>query len=161
MIRLGLAGLLALALRTSARFPGVEQRFVEEHLIDTGSLGLPTNGLIAAFGDFNGDQLLDLLHLSADQRTVSVWEWDRTKYSWVERQQARITTSSDFTIVNVVPGDFDYDGKLDLLLMGGDHPGGGWWGRDDSQLEMAVYLQGTNGTMSKPSHGLGSLKKCC
>lgn len=151
MVPLALTGLVALALatRTKARLPGVEQRFVEEHLIETGTLGLPTNGIVAAFGDYNGDQLLDLFHLSSDQRTVSVWEWDRTKYSWVEREQARITTSNDFTVVNVVPGDFDYDGKLDLLLMGGQHPGGGWWGREDSSLELAVYLQQPDGSMSK------------
>ncbi|KDE06538.1 hypothetical protein MVLG_03187 [Microbotryum lychnidis-dioicae p1A1 Lamole] len=138
-----------------ARFPGVEQRFVEEKLINTGSLGLPDDGLVAAFGDFNGDQLLDLFHLSTNQRTVSVYTWSRAQYRWQEQVQARIRTASDFIITNIVPGDFDYDGRLDLLLMGGSKPGG-WWGHDE--LAIKVFLQQRNGTFVEgppiPTSGL-------
>ena len=123
---------------------GVEQRFKEERLIATGSLGLPANGLVVAFGDFNSDQLLDLFFLSADQRTLSVFTWDRPAYAFKERESARIRTNSDFIITNVVPGDFDYDGKLDLLLMGAKNPGG-WWG-EDGTVDMQLYLQRTDGT---------------
>lgn len=125
-------------------FPGVEQRYVHEKLIGTGSLGLPTTGLVAALGDFDSDQLLDLFYLSADQRSLSTYVWDRPNYIWQELVQSRIRTSSDFIILNVLPGDYNYDGKLDILLMGGKNPGG-WWGGDES-LEMQVYLQGPNGT---------------
>ena len=41
-----------------------------------------------------------------------------------------------YIITNIVPGDYDYDGRLDLLLMGEDSPGG-WW--SDNELKMIVY----------------------
>lgn len=135
---------VAFAPRPTSAVLWREQRFVEEKLIDTGSLGLPNDGLVAAFGDFNADQLLDLFYLSADQRSLSVYTWTRAAYKWEENVEARIRTTSDFIITNVVPGDYNYDGRLDLLLMGGKNPGG-WWG-DDETVEMAVYLQTTNGS---------------
>jgi integrin alpha FG-GAP repeat containing protein 1 len=126
-------------------FPTTKQRFVEEHLIDAGNLGLPKQaGLVAAFGDFNADQLLDLVLLSSDQRSLAVWEWDRKAYEFKEKTETRIRTKSDFVVTNVVPGDFDYDGKLDLLVMGGKNPGG-WWGNDET-TEMQVYLQQPDGS---------------
>ncbi|KAK4705610.1 integrin alpha FG-GAP repeat containing protein 1, partial [Phenoliferia sp. Uapishka_3] len=127
---------------------GVEQRFVEEKLVIAGSLGLPTTGLVAAFGDFNADQLLDVFFLSADQRSLSVYEWDREAYSFKERVETRIRTPSSFIIQNVVPGDYDYDGRLDVLLMGEDNPGG-WWGTVNT-LQMQVYLQKSDGSFSGP-----------
>lgn len=140
-----LAALVAFAPPTAtAWFPGQQQRFVEEKLIDTGALGLPNDGLVAAFADFNADQLLDLFYLSADQRSLTLYTWDRTAYRWTEQAKARIRTKSDFIITNVVPGDYNYDGRLDVLLMGGKNPGG-WWGEDET-VEMQVYLQQSDGS---------------
>lgn len=136
--------LLSLATVAKGLWPGVEQRYVDEHLLQTGSLGLPRTGLVAAFGDYNADQLVDLFLLSSDQREVSVWVWDRALYEWRERPESRIRTQSDFIVVNVVPGDFDYDGRLDVLLMGSKNPGGRWGG--DETLEMQVYLQRSDGS---------------
>lgn len=101
-------------------------------------------GIIAAFGDYDADQLLDIFYLSSDQRSLTAYTWDRTAYEWREKVEARIRTKSDFIIVNVVPGDYNYDGRLDVLLMGGKNPGG-WWGQDET-LEMEVYLQQADGS---------------
>ncbi|KAM0754773.1 hypothetical protein T439DRAFT_309573 [Meredithblackwellia eburnea MCA 4105] len=127
---------------------GVEQRFVEEKLVQAGQLGLPSTGLVAAFGDFNADQLLDIFFLSSDQRSISVFEWDRQAYQFKERSDARIRTSADFIITNIVPADLNYDGRLDLLVMGQANPDG-WWGSDDT-LKMQAYLQQPDGSFSKP-----------
>ncbi|KAL8286465.1 hypothetical protein RQP46_004482 [Phenoliferia psychrophenolica] len=127
---------------------GVEQRFVEEKLVVAGALGLPKTGLVAAFGDFNADQLLDVFFLSADQRSLSVYEWNREAYEFRERVESRIRTASSFIIVNVVPGDYDYDGRLDVLLMGEENPDS-WWGKD-AELEMQVYLQLGDGSFAPP-----------
>ncbi|CEQ39850.1 SPOSA6832_01410, partial [Sporobolomyces salmonicolor] len=142
-----LAALTVVSLPHLAKawFPGVEQRFVDERLIDTGALGLPKTGLVAAFADYNADQLVDLFYLSSDQRSLSVWTWDRQAYEWKEATETRIRTKGDFVITNVVPGDFNYDGKLDVLLMGGKNPGG-WWGADET-TDMQVYLQQPDGSL--------------
>lgn len=147
-MRLLLALSLVLSASVSAWQLGVEQRFVEETLINAGPLGLPSTGLVAAFGDYNADQLLDLFYLSADQRSLSVYEWDRTLYTFTERVESRIRTNADFLVVNVVPGDYDYNGRLDVLLMGEVNPGG-WWG-EDVAVKMQVYLQQSDGSFSEP-----------
>lgn len=103
--------------------------------------------MIAAWGDFNADQLLDVLYLAADQRTVSVYLWDRAAYKFLEQKQTRIRTNADFVIVNVVPGDYNYDGRLDLLLMGRKNPGA-WYGSDET-TEMQVHYQRADGSFGE------------
>lgn len=44
--------------------------------------------------------------------------------------------SAPFVITNIVPGDYDYDGRLDMLLMGQDNPVG-WWA--DEELHMMAH----------------------
>ncbi|GAA5984638.1 hypothetical protein JCM11641_004548 [Rhodosporidiobolus odoratus] len=131
-----------------AWFPGTQQRFTDEKLVQTGQLGLPKTSLVAAFGDYNADQLTDLFLLSSDQRSISVYTWDRKAYTFNEQPHTAIRTKSDFVVTNVVPGDFNYDGRLDVLLMGGKNPGG-WWGNDE-ETEMLVYLQQPTGTFGEP-----------
>lgn len=41
-----------------------------------------------------------------------------------------------WVITNVIPGDYDYDGRLDLLVMGQEHPDG-WW--EDNEVRMLFY----------------------
>src|SRR4051812_3688651 len=45
-------------------------------------------------------------------------------------------TSSSFLMTNVIPGDFNYDGKLDLLVMGQADP----VGKPNDRLFMRLYL---------------------
>ncbi|GAA6012102.1 hypothetical protein JCM11491_001751 [Sporobolomyces phaffii] len=129
--------------------PAHRQRFTPEKLVDLGALGLPETGLVAAWGDFDSDQFLDLFHLAYDQRALSVYTWDRTAYEWREHAPARIKTRSDFVVTNVVPGDYNRDGRLDVLLMGERHPG--WAGQRGGTTEMLVYLQSPEGgTFAEP-----------
>ncbi|GAA5911057.1 FG-GAP repeat domain-containing protein [Sporobolomyces salmoneus] len=130
----------------SSLFPSHTHRFTSEKLLDLGSLGLPKTGKIAAWGDFDSDQFLDLFHLSYDQRSLSVWTWDRKEYVWKEQEETLIKTKGDFIVTNVVPGDFNRDGKLDLLLMGEQQPGSGW----SKETQLLVYLQTLNGTFAEP-----------
>ncbi|GAA5978759.1 hypothetical protein JCM10908_004473 [Rhodotorula pacifica] len=128
---------------------GSSRRFTEEKLLDAGSLNLPTNqGLVAAWVDWNGDQHLDLVLLSSDQRSLSVHLWNRKQFRFLEpREGSELRTPSDFVITNVVPGDYDFDGRIDLLVMGGKNPGG-WWGEDET-TEMRVYLQQPDGSFGE------------
>ncbi|KAH7099716.1 hypothetical protein BKA62DRAFT_709222 [Auriculariales sp. MPI-PUGE-AT-0066] len=82
-------------------WPFTAKRFTQSGLIDAGALGIADEGRIVAFGDFNADQL----------------------------KGATITHPA--TILNVVPGDMTYDGKLDLLVMSEG---------DNQQISMTVYL---------------------
>ena len=136
-----------------------KHRFTSEHLIDISSLGLPKTGLISSWGDFNNDQLNDLVHLSYDQRSLSVWTWDRKGYVWKEDQDKRIRTKGEFVVTNVVTGDFNFDGKVVLLVYGEKNPGGWWGSNKDKTTEMKVYLQNAKGGgFCESSHILLSAK---
>lgn len=41
-----------------------------------------------------------------------------------------------WTITNIVPGDYDYDGRLDLLVMGQERPDG-WY--SDEEVKILFY----------------------
>ncbi|KAG9301641.1 hypothetical protein G9A89_016711 [Geosiphon pyriformis] len=91
-------------------------------------------GTVVAFGDFNSDKFTDLFVLSEDQTTVTVHTWVHLNWKF-EKSKANITISkeSNFIITNILPGDFNYDGKLDLLVMGQKDPPKG-------ELFMRVYI---------------------
>lgn len=51
----------------------------------------------------------------------------------------------DFVITNVIPGDFTYDGKLDLLVMGQKDPRSD----PDGEIFMRLYKGDGNSTFGK------------
>lgn len=74
-----------------------------------------TRGLPAAFGDFNSDELTDVFVLSDNDRTVDILLANE------EEPLLRPGTNLNCTfhkhkITSVVPGDFDGDALMDLLL---------------------------------------------
>ncbi|KAF9551253.1 hypothetical protein CPC08DRAFT_316251 [Agrocybe pediades] len=97
----------------AAFWPFPTKRFSGNSLIDAGSLGLKGDGRIVAFGDFNGDQLLDVLLLGSDQQTFTTHLWNHESFRYVESD----TFKHPQKVYNVVPGDFTHSGKLDLLVM--------------------------------------------
>ncbi|KAF9501128.1 hypothetical protein BDN71DRAFT_1479701 [Pleurotus eryngii] len=111
----------------SAIWPFPPKRFTGNSLVDAGSLGIGGDDRIIAFGDFNGDQFLDLLALGHDQQTLQVYLWSHDEFFYKRSTSFRHPRP----IYNVVPGDFTHSGKLDLLVMGR--------GSDSTQLDMLVY----------------------
>ncbi|KAF9484939.1 hypothetical protein BDN70DRAFT_824769 [Pholiota conissans] len=97
----------------AAIWPFPPKRFTGTSLIGAGSLGLNGDGRIVAFGDFNGDQLLDVLVLGSDQQTLSVYYWQHESFTFSQAHSFKHPTK----VYNVVPGDFTHSGKLDLLVM--------------------------------------------
>ncbi|KAJ8522676.1 hypothetical protein ONZ45_g812 [Pleurotus djamor] len=93
----------------------------------TRSLGIEKDERVIAFGDFNGDQFLDILALGADQQTLQVYLWSHESFYY----QPSASFRHPRAVYNVVPGDFTHSGKLDLLVMGK--------GTDTNQLDMVVY----------------------
>ena len=96
---------------------------------------------------------LDLFTLSDDSKTVWVHLWNRGGFSIFKydpynsdqkadtfRYDASHSLTLSVPISNVVPGDFNYDGRLDLLVMHSDS--GGWWDSKSNPTHLEVYLGG-------------------
>ncbi|KAI9220578.1 hypothetical protein BC828DRAFT_357915 [Blastocladiella britannica] len=77
---------------------------------------------VIAFADVNGDKHTDVFTLDSTRRQLSFYLWDTAKKSWststpvFSADALYNTDASGITIVNVVPGDFNDDGVLDLLV---------------------------------------------
>ncbi|KAJ2496608.1 hypothetical protein GGH96_005712 [Coemansia sp. RSA 1972] len=114
---------------------GSKFRFKLNQLYEV-SIGLENmRGTPAAFGDFYGTQQTDLFVISADQQTVELWEWQTSK-NFAHKKSADIRVEG-MQISNVVVGDFDMDGHLDVLVQAL---------AKTEQVSMLVYLgDGTNG----------------
>ncbi|GLB35509.1 putative repeat domain in Vibrio, Colwellia, Bradyrhizobium and Shewanella [Lyophyllum shimeji] len=112
---------------STAIWPFPPKRFTGNSLIAAGSMGLNGDGRVVAFGDFNGDQFLDVLWLAADQQTISVHHWNHADFIYEESISFRHPRRVD----NVVPGDFTHSGKLDLLVMSRS--------QNRDQLDMTLY----------------------
>lgn len=82
-------------------------------------LGKNTNYLPAAFGDFNSDRRTDLFVVSEDRKTIEVLishpEPPFLRPS--ESPNGLKCTYKSLNIVSVVPGDFDGDGAMDVLIL--------------------------------------------
>ena len=59
-------------------------------------------------------------------------------YAFKASNASPVRAPGNLKIMNVVPGDYDYDGRLDLLVMSQEKPNGGWWS-DDQVLRMHFY----------------------
>ncbi|KAJ2821505.1 hypothetical protein FBU31_004880, partial [Coemansia sp. 'formosensis'] len=60
--------------------------------------------------------LVDLFIASPDQKTVQLWEWRRHTKEFAHLESADVSVPSGFLVSNVIPGDYDMDGKLDVLV---------------------------------------------
>lgn len=127
-----IVGLCLCVSSAQALFGFTTKRFRYEGLIDAGSLGLNNlDGQIVALGDWNSDSAIDLFILSKDKRTVTLYLWDHAQFTFVPYPSS-ITVPQDKTIVNVIPADFNYDGRLDILTV--------MEGSVKNELEMLLWL---------------------
>lgn len=110
-----------------------QKRFRFQGLIDAGVLGLYDVGSgIVAWGDWNGDQYLDAFTLSDDRKTLSLTLWDHTDFAFSSHPLFAISPASGDPIINVVPADFNKDGRLDVLVM--------TQATNSDQLKMELWL---------------------
>ncbi|KZT24072.1 hypothetical protein NEOLEDRAFT_1135604 [Neolentinus lepideus HHB14362 ss-1] len=123
--------LLLLPLPSLGIWPFPPKRYSGNALLEAGNMGVDVDGRVVAFGDFNGDQFLDIVTLGSDQRMLSVYLWDHEVYTF--RHSASFAHPRP--VYNVVPGDFTQNGRLDLLVMA----------QSAGQLEMVVYLSAVEG----------------
>ncbi|KAG0188719.1 hypothetical protein DFQ28_004447 [Apophysomyces sp. BC1034] len=111
------------------------------------------DGTVAAFGDFNGDKFTDLFVLGSDQHSVSVYTWSHQAFTFSPLPNAPQIQVQDFVITNIVPGDFNYDGKLDLLIMGQENP------EKDTEIKMRLYTGNGNDTFYTDYFSLPSARR--
>ncbi|WWC89342.1 uncharacterized protein L201_004263 [Kwoniella dendrophila CBS 6074] len=139
LAKLAFLSLLSFPQTAQAIWPFKEKRFKEEAFIDAGSLGLQdVKGRVVALGDWNGDQKLDLFTLNENGKTITIHLWNKDKFTYSPTH----TLSLSSTISNIVPGDYNHDGHLDLLVMYLKEDDGGWWGNKNGKLGMQIYLGG-------------------
>ncbi|CEO94364.1 ASPIC/UnbV domain-containing protein [Plasmodiophora brassicae] len=83
---------------------------------------MSTGSRVVAFGDFNSDKNLDLFVVTGDLQHVNVFIWNAAMYRFDLQSSLSISIVDDKsvsgTITSVVPGDFNYDGHLDVLVQG-------------------------------------------
>ncbi|KAI9462517.1 hypothetical protein F5148DRAFT_1213282 [Russula earlei] len=126
--------LALLAVPTTALWPFPPKRFSGNSLLSAGSLGLGDgDGRVIAFGDFNADHFMDVIMLSSDQHTISVYLWNHDNFSFHPSASFRHPQR----VYNVVPGDYTHDGSLDILVMA--------QGASNTQLSLSVYTSEPGG----------------
>ncbi|PKK80668.1 hypothetical protein RhiirC2_649600 [Rhizophagus irregularis] len=141
--------LIFLPLQTHSFFQ--REKYLSSGLYLINDVGLGNiSGTVAAFADFNSDKYTDLLVLSSDQRSISVYLWNHANYKFTKAPHADITIlpneENSFIITNILPGDYNYDGNLDILVMGQTNPLSN--NRKQEPLLMRVYFGYENDTFN-------------
>lgn len=79
--------------------------------------GKYTDGLPAAFGDFNSDELTDVFVLRDNQEKIEILlAYEEEPLLRPSRPDPLICSFTDHKITSVVPGDFDGDALMDVLV---------------------------------------------
>ena len=74
-----------------------------------------TNGTLAAFGDFNSDKLTDVFIISQDKTSFNIMlAYSEPPYLREEHLSCSLKNGN---IASLVPGDFDGDGAMDVLVL--------------------------------------------
>lgn len=84
-------------------------------MYEIGGLGLDglTNGAqIMAYGDFDNNKYTDIVTIDDSLRTITISLYSHDSSSFSTLTSIKLNEN----IVSVIPGDFNYDGKLDLLV---------------------------------------------
>ncbi|SAM07750.1 hypothetical protein [Absidia glauca] len=142
LLLLGSPSVGAQSIQYAKRFP--KSRLYN---LSPASLGLDhLDGTIAAFGDFNADKFSDIFVVGQDQKSITVYTWDHKNFAFTPLSSV---IHYDWPINNLVPGDYNYDGKLDLLVMGQPV---------DGQFHMRVYFGNGNDSFVAPALDLPSAR---
>ncbi|RZF43683.1 hypothetical protein LSTR_LSTR011031 [Laodelphax striatellus] len=78
--------------------------------------GSATDGMPAAFGNFNSDKFTDLFVLRNNQKTVAILLGSDTEPLLQYSAQLSCSFKDNQKITSVVPGDFDGDAQMDVLV---------------------------------------------
>lgn len=102
--------------------------------------GPESHGTVAAFGDFNSDKQTDIFTIREQSELVIFLADLKAPYFKPKVRVLKKHLPKDFIISSVVPGDYDGDSKMDVLLTG--HPA------DKPVAEVSVFVfWGNNQTL--------------
>ncbi|KYR01791.1 putative integrin alpha FG-GAP repeat-containing protein [Tieghemostelium lacteum] len=91
-------------------------KFSSSQLYNIDNIGfLEYSGTVAAFGDFNADKYLDTFFLYQNQSTLQIFLWNIEEWEY-HPSSIIVSYGDNVKIVNVVPGDYNYDGALDIMI---------------------------------------------
>ncbi|WFD01001.1 hypothetical protein MYAM1_003761 [Malassezia yamatoensis] len=94
------------------------KRFKEEGIVEVGSLGLESgSGTLVAWAHYNPDRFLDAVMMNANRTSLAIHPWNHHTFQFEKHAIYQLTVPTGEQIVNVVPADFTYDGRADLLVM--------------------------------------------
>jgi integrin alpha FG-GAP repeat containing protein 1 len=77
-------------------------------------MGLKPDSVLAAFGFFDDDKYCDIVVLNTAMTEVNIYLWDTTDLEF--KLEKGFTLKPKEKILSVIPGDYNYDGALDLLI---------------------------------------------
>ncbi|EGR28698.1 hypothetical protein IMG5_169980 [Ichthyophthirius multifiliis] len=72
-----------------------------------------------AYGDFDGDKNTDMVTISHDNKVnVNIWDTNIAKFKRFQlMKKQNQETLCEGQIVNIIPSDYNFDGKLDVLVV--------------------------------------------
>ncbi|GLD69236.1 T-cell immunomodulatory protein, partial [Lates japonicus] len=78
--------------------------------------GAENYGTVAAFGDFNSDKQTDIFIIRKQSELVIFLADSKTPYFKPKVQKIKDVLPSDTIVTSVVPGDYDGDSQMDVLV---------------------------------------------
>jgi len=125
--------IIAISNQVNARLNLKNSNTFEEVKIGLDSV----SGSVVAFGDFNSDKFTDVFVLDSTLQKLSVYLWQTNSTAFEHLETADIDVSKySLYIVNIIPNDFNYDGKLDVLIMASKEK----TDKPNKELIMRLYL---------------------
>ncbi|XP_072527493.1 T-cell immunomodulatory protein-like [Salminus brasiliensis] len=110
--------------------------------VTTDLFGAENEGTVAAFGDFNSDKQTDVFVIRKQSELLIFLADLKAPYFKPKVHLAKDVFPSDIIISSVVPGDYDGDSQMDVLLTG--HPKG-----SDVQQTKVFIFWGNNQTLDQ------------
>ncbi|XP_018552966.1 T-cell immunomodulatory protein [Lates calcarifer] len=84
--------------------------------VTTDLFGAENYGTVAAFGDFNSDKQTDIFIIRKQSELVIFLADSKTPYFKPKVQKIKDVLPSDTIVTSVVPGDYDGDSQMDVLV---------------------------------------------